>query len=885
MKNLADVRDIEVPLSGGVLDGRNPAGTGNPSDFRLLLNCDVIDNAGRRRMPGWLRMETGTGPSNEDLHDQLLGAHGAVRSTHLSRRAYITPGQEHTFYIVDASAVADSIYGGNFVVADDLGNTFGPFTPTAVSNDAVTAICVADSKQGEVLAGSLLLMLKSLDPGDYDVAQFGGQREAVTLLAMFQATTKSEYQIAATARRIYTSTGKAKNWRIIADGLAGEYIEGDSPWPQARVSVARLGDYLLFTNGVDPVLAWPLGGRTIYTGTFANKLWSAFPVTDLHELGIVSASVVGEFNGFAFVADLNIEGTLYPGRIHWSDYNRPLEWAPGGESTAGYFDFGQGERVLALAQVGKSMRCYTDRAIYRVDFVGGNVVFLFTAIYRGDMTIAFKHSFANMGNAHAWLCHDDIVVLGEYDTVPRRYEWMRRASGFVFNGLDQRLLNNCPVGFSGFNPLDTARCHQIASGYDDNTGTYWLSWPTQQINTEVKSGNITATVGSKVPLWAGATIVLETLEYGERENRTWMSASADIFTPEMVGKNILFENGTTLLILYYKGPRIVAVYGDAAWFSGALDGRTFRIIIEYNQADDFEGVTRMALALNLRYNRASLVNHGFSAFGMGGTPQWESLRDFMLAYRVCEEDALLVDAEFVEAKEGKPLNEVAPLVPEAPTCIWNETEDPHLPKSESSLAASLGNLRMSVECEKCVVQRLFLMASTTDFCIKRYEPTARLRAEYLFEQDTPATFPETSQGAFAERGYPTIIQGNLHRHGGSIEKLVTRIGLIYDAETQAIPGKVYVQLAVTNSPHCPDYHDARPVNLDCRRDGAPDNDTDVIKASRPATFPFHRAGIWLGYRIFLSDADDDYSPKGCGVAFNELTYRAQPRNATWTNQP
>jgi hypothetical protein len=689
MKRLPDNRDIQIPLNSGVLDGRFPAGTGETTDFRLLVNVGTMDERGRSRLPGWTARRSAS-PSNEDLHDQL---------------AWVP------------------------VVAEDG-------TVTYTEGDAT--------------------------------------RDVITTLADVTASTGARYGLAATRSRIYATTGQGRNWRLLADGLN----PGAPVWPRNRVRIATGGDMCLFSNGVDAILAWPMGGGVLTTGPNAARAWAAWEVYDLLGLGVNRAGCIAAWGGFAFLGDVTVNGDQYGSRVYWSDFNRPLEWAPGGESAAGYVDLGRGEQVLRLEPLGGQLRCYTDRAIYSVELVGGETVFLFREIYRGDLALAFQDGFVNMGNSHLWLTRESVVLAGEYDKVPVKYEWLHRAAGFIFNGLDGRWLNDCPVPFTGFGPIDTARCYGIVCGWDGALENAWISWPT---TTE-----------------------------------------------------------------------------DAA---------------------DPDGAKRMTLIISPRYNKATLVDYGFSAFAQMRPQPWKSIRDFLLEQGVGI-DAF--DSELLLQREGAPLNTITTEA-EPPRCLWNATEDPTLPMDEDhSLAARVQNVYLSADCAACVPSPVFCMASARDRAIKQFDVNSRSRETLTGVASASDRRPEVGVADYTEEGYLTLIQGEIHKFGTGVEKTVTRVGLVYDAETQAEPGKVNVQLGVSNSPHCVEWWNSRPVTMDCLKGNATDD--GKLRQARPASFPYYRAGAWLCYRIFVGEAADGYEPTGSGGAFNELIYAAQIKNETWRNQ-
>lgn len=687
MKKLSGTKDIDIPLTNGILDARTAAGEGNITDFRLLLNTSTWDERGRSRLPGWSARRSAS-PSNEDLHDQLLGA-----------------------------------------------------SP-----------------------------LPSI-------------REAITLLGEAVSTSHTVYSIAATKSRIYASGGRSRNWRMLADGMGGPPV-GDY-WPIHRFSMAQMGDYLMFTNGMDPVRAWQLGGET------------CFEVYDLLGLEITRAGVIAAWGGFVLLGDVMVGGEEYGSRIYWSDYNRPLEWAPGGESVASYVDLGRGERVLAILPIANNLRVYTDKAIYSVDLVGGEAVFLFREIYRGDLALAYKHGIVTIGDTHVWLTKNSLVTAGQYDRTPKMFDWMHRAAGFIFNGVSSEVLNALPVGFSAFSGLDVARCHQIAMGWDGKLENIWLSWPTK---------------------------------------------TADAQAPD--------------------------------------------------------GVRRITMLINPRYNRTTLIDHGFSSFASLRKSLWESVRDFLLANTNGEStEPLLGD------KEGESFITIDGPNP-APTCVWNSSENPdepfsphpgngedpwfgygeYPPDAAISLASLVKDRYLDTECAACQAEPFFCMASVLDLSIKEFRTDTRAREVYVIDGDTPAVFPQASEGAYVQAGYPTVIQGEVSKHTMLNEKTVTRMGLSIDVVPEQDPGKIYVQLGVSNSPHCVDWRDTLSRNLDCQRDGAPRADENTLRAARPLSFPFYRSGCWIAYRIFVADSEGDFAPAGIDVTFNEATIAARVKNETWTNQ-
>jgi hypothetical protein len=712
-------------------------------------------------MGGWEARNSGTTThSNEDLHDQLLGACG--RGTFVTTERSIATG----------SSVIEVQDGSWLVIGDVLSaGVHGPLTVTSATDTTVT---VSYTGTTFTLAAKDLLFRS-------DTAV----REPIRLLREAVSASQARYLLAATQSRLYVSTGNANNFRLLADGLAAG-VES-----VVRPQVAQLGDYVVFTNEIDPVLMWRIGSGPVTEGTEGYRLWSAFESYDLTGLGIRRAGVVSTWGGYVFLCDVTVSSDRYPSRIYWCDYNRPLEWAPGGESTAGYVDLGHGETVLALLPMGSGMRCYTDQAIYTVDFVGGDAVFLFRERYRGDDVLSFKHGIIDTGNVHLWLTQDSIAVLGEYDTTPQRIDWLHKASGLVFKGLDARLAKDLPVPLTVFGPVARELCDSLVMGYDSRRGDVWLSWPA------LSSGGVAP---------AGNTLTL---------------------------------------------------------------------------------------VLNLHYGKASLVDHGFDAFTMSRSDSWDTVRDFLVSEGICDADVSLSTTTLLGYKEGYPQNvpESQTMLPDG-TPLWNRAvttgdhqhgeDDLDYPADEDAYIPTTCGTNLVDFCKTCFSDRDFLMSDSETWVILRSSPETLSRTLYSYEDDTPATFPAISDGSYTTAGYPTLLQTEASDQGTRADKLVRGLVVDFDAGNPTTPGNLRASLGISNSPHCLDWFGAAAAPLSCRRGSASDTTSPgVLRPARPASFPFHRAGAYIGWRLWVTGSDGSTSPVDCAVALNGQEAAVKAKSSTW----
>lgn len=757
MKTLPGEKSFEIPLVGAMLDGISAAGEAGHQNLRVVLNVDHTTDGTPNRSGGWRKLGVG----NEDLHDQLLG------------------GQGWWALITEAATIAGGIAESTIKV-DDW---------EWILPDDILTIGGKQVRVTSAVAGNVLVVNSgatfSVAAGDAVIKVTPGQREAVSLLYPCTNSSGSRCLLAFTRSRVYASTGSARNFRIIADELGGYYRSTDPKFGAPRWDVAKLGDWVVFTNNEDPVMAWRIGAPPVTEGVDKKRRWSAIEVYDLLGLGITSAGCVWEWNGYLFLGDVVVNGVRYSDRIYWCDFNRPLEWAPGGESVAGYYEVGAGQTVLRGARIGGSMRVYTDKSILVGELIGGDAVFRFPETYSGPRVMVSKWSLVNAGDTHYYLSADGIVSLSKFDPSPNQVEWLRRASGLITRGLNPELLRGSRIGFNGFGPIDTARCHEVAVGFHEALEEMWICWPT---------------------------------------------VTAD--------------------------------------------------------ANSFGGIRRGTMRISLRHGKASLVDHAFSAFAEWTPDHRMSVRDFMVTYCICDAPGV------VDPKEGVPLNEILPQCSGlygGPNHIINVADDGTGVVHPDSVCSMMGDLTVNDMCPTCVESPVFVAASLSDLCLKEMAPNFWRREMYVASEDDPAVFPATSPGLYSYDGYPTMLQGEASNVGFFNEKLISGVGVMFDAVSASAPGQVRCQLAANNSANCANWYDADPLELSCLPSGAtPDEHmSEQTRAGEFPTFAFHQAGINIGWRLWVEGApsepgmDGPVNPIDCGFSATTVKLMARPFRSTW----
>lgn len=508
VKRLGCFKDFKVrPLDGG-FDVRSPSGELNFYDFRVVLNMDLTDQRKRCRMGGWQKLlsDSPFGFLNQDLHDQMLGCqtyyegfsqtftYGPVLTGYSYPIWY--PGADFPDE-VEGSDIGDIVYGyapdfygdyppyqvlGNYICQSYIGY------PYFGDGDSFYHLCYAELIQAYSTdgygAGTPLPVY--LGPYSYDYNYCGDYafnrsqicREAITLLYEAVSVGGRRKLMAGTKSRLYVLNERAGNYRILLDGQSGAYAPDNCECAQRRFKVAQVGNIVIITNNFDTIMTWEIDA-----GPSGCDLWSTEYVPDLQGLGIQKAGVVASWQGFAFLADVQVLNEHQGSRIYWSDLNDPRAWAPGGGSVAGSVDLGLGERVVAISPIGGQLRVYTirgdEKAIYNVSIVGGTEILSFQEIYRGPDGIEYENSLVNTGNTHVWFSSSGIMVLGEYDRTPQRIEWIYKADGVFYNGLPGEWLRDFD-GLSGFGPVNKEMCHNVVGGYNSERKQIWFSWPTDE---------------------------------------------------------------------------------------------------------------------------------------------------------------------------------------------------------------------------------------------------------------------------------------------------------------------------------------------------------------------------------------------------------------------
>lgn len=256
--------------------------------------------------------------------------------------------------------------------------------------------------------------------------------------------------------------GERYSARFLAAQLSGAFLFGHTR-----------GGFWTYVNGAVPE---PDGDTYSYLT----------PVDDLIVLGIEQASGISQLKGFFFIGGLKVAGVLEPGLMHWSDFEDPRAWIPGGESQAGYVSFGSDHYVTSLP-MGNSLIVYCRKSIWMGTYVGEEIVWQWERIYSGDNVPRYPRAVVDLGDAHMYLSDNTIFMLVRGERTPRLIPWLDDLSGIIFKGPREELLLDLPPGVV---TLPKGRiggdCLMPCGFYDSNDQLVHFSWQDSEVDAEPK---------------------------------------------------------------------------------------------------------------------------------------------------------------------------------------------------------------------------------------------------------------------------------------------------------------------------------------------------------------------------------------------------------------
>lgn len=163
----------------------------------------------------------------------------------------------------------------------------------------------------------------------------------------------------------------------------------------------------------------------------------------------------------------------------------------------------------------------------------------------------------------------------------------------------------------------------------------------------------------------------------------------------------------------------------------------------------------VTLRLNLKFNAADFVDHGFTAYLTFRPDDRPTVGQWLEDLGVCPRGSKVA----VGIKDGAVCTGAVTEVENPPLYIRNPEEDASLPVHEDSLCARLMGKTIEDFCQSCAAPTKFLMASAQDFTIKQQEDSIYFRERLGFGKNPcrDFDFPTEAGTAGGIVGTPIVL--------------------------------------------------------------------------------------------------------------------------------
>lgn len=232
-----------------------------------------------------------------------------------------------------------------------------------------------------------------------------------------------------------------------AEVFLGVPLSGDPSLSQISVVIFPGNDWIVFSNGIDPVMYYLGGIITELPGLPASTTCGAMAV--YHEL--------------LLLANMTENGTHLPSRVRQSDAGDPSEWTTGIAAIYDLLD--TDDTILTLEPLGPWMIAYREFSIMRASYLGVLNQILFWEYMSQSKNgllgegAQSQGAVANVGNEHIFVGHAGV------------YSYQ---GGYTLNPIGQAVFDNFLAASGDFNVPARAT---LFTAFVPDTQEVWVVYP------------------------------------------------------------------------------------------------------------------------------------------------------------------------------------------------------------------------------------------------------------------------------------------------------------------------------------------------------------------------------------------------------------------------
>lgn len=219
----------------------------------------------------------------------------------------------------------------------------------------------------------------------------------------------------------------------------------------------------------------------------------------------------------------------------------------------------------------------------------------------------------------------------------------------------------------------------------------------------------------------------------------------------------------------------------------------------------------VTLRLNIKFNTADLVDHGFTSFLTFRADLRPTVGQVLEDWGVCPRGSKVA----MGPKDGPPCSGLQPPVLNPPLYIRNPTENPDLPVHADSLCAKLVGKSMDDYCVDCSATPTFITASASDFTLKQQEDEVFYREQLggsIVDYDGYACGGQY----YAHEAYDTVLQTGAMDFRSDNEKILKRTTIEAFPEPQSTPSTLRCFVGYAAQASCPTWREGRAKDYECQ---------------------------------------------------------------------